>query len=166
MRALVTAALLAGMWGAGAAAGRRGLPPLPPRCAVRVEVRGPEHRSVLCCAGGLGAALQQTGLDRPAPAGLRDGDRLTASTPAGELALGRMAGPALRLLHLPIDINGASVEDLQALPGIGPALAARLAAGRPYRSIEDLSGVSGIGRKRFAALAPAVEVVAVAEGSR
>jgi competence protein ComEA len=69
-----------------------------------------------------------------------------------------MAGPALRLLRLPIDINLSSVEDLQALPGIGPGLASRLVAARPYRTISELRQVAGMGAKRVAALVGAAEI--------
>lgn len=37
-----------------------------------------------------------------------------------------------------IDVNSASAEDLDALPGIGPALSKKIVASRPYRSKTDL----------------------------
>jgi competence ComEA-like helix-hairpin-helix protein len=48
-----------------------------------------------------------------------------------------------------VDVNRAGPDALQALPGIGPALAARIIAHRdsagPFRSPEDLLAVRGIG---------------------
>jgi competence ComEA-like helix-hairpin-helix protein len=44
-----------------------------------------------------------------------------------------------------VDINEASAEELQTLPGIGPKLAERIAANRPYRKVDDLLKVRGIG---------------------
>ncbi len=37
-----------------------------------------------------------------------------------------------------IDINSASADDLQDLPGIGPARSAKIVAGRPYTGKDDL----------------------------
>jgi competence protein ComEA len=51
-----------------------------------------------------------------------------------------------------IDINKASIEALQSLPGIGPALAERIEAYRsetPFKTIEDLKKVKGIGDVTF-----------------
>lgn len=44
-----------------------------------------------------------------------------------------------------VDINQASLEELSNIPGIGPAIAERIIAARPYDSIDDLKRVSGIG---------------------
>ena len=61
----------------------------------------------------------------------------------------------------PIDVNRASAVQLQTLPGIGPALASRIVAyrsRRPFRRVEDLQQVSGIGPKTLTALRPRVSV--------
>jgi competence protein ComEA len=48
-----------------------------------------------------------------------------------------------------ININTATVAELEALRGIGPVLARRIIEGRPDRSVEGLERVKGIGRKRL-----------------
>jgi DNA uptake protein ComE-like DNA-binding protein len=57
-----------------------------------------------------------------------------------------------------VDLNTASNRQLQNVPGIGVQLAARIVAGRPYRSVDDLLRVSGIGPKLLAKLRPHVIV--------
>jgi len=49
-----------------------------------------------------------------------------------------------------IDINSASQAELETLPGIGPAIARKIIEGRPFRKVEDLLTVKGIGAKRMA----------------
>lgn len=44
-----------------------------------------------------------------------------------------------------LDLNNASVEELQRIPGVGPALAQRIVAARPFNEVADLEDVSGIG---------------------
>jgi competence protein ComEA len=49
----------------------------------------------------------------------------------------------------PVDVNTATAAELEQLPGIGPVLAARIVVDRedngPYRSLDDLTRVKGIG---------------------
>ena len=47
----------------------------------------------------------------------------------------------------PINVNTASARDLEDLPDIGPKIAAAIVAGRPYKSVDDLLRVKGIGPK-------------------
>lgn len=44
-----------------------------------------------------------------------------------------------------INVNTASADDLESLRGIGPSLAARIIAARPYSEVEGLLSVRGIG---------------------
>ncbi len=57
-----------------------------------------------------------------------------------------------------ININTATQAELETLPGIGPAKAAAIIAGRPYGSVNELLRVSGIGDKTLADLRPLVTV--------
>jgi competence protein ComEA len=70
----------------------------------------------------------------------------------------RASVPSTQPLGQPIDLNQATLQDLEALPGIGPALAQRMLAGRPYRSVDDLDRVSGIGPATLEKLKPYVIV--------
>ncbi|MEJ2077883.1 MAG: helix-hairpin-helix domain-containing protein [Acidobacteriota bacterium] len=66
-----------------------------------------------------------------------------------------------------IDINAASVQELDELPGIGPAIAARIVEYRekngPFSKIEDLMEVRGIGEKKFLNLQDRVTVGAASQ---
>ena len=59
-----------------------------------------------------------------------------------------------------IDLNRATAAELDALPGVGPSTAEKIGADReangPFRTVEDLKRVSGIGDKKFADLADLV----------
>jgi competence protein ComEA len=54
----------------------------------------------------------------------------------------------------PVDLNTASEKDLEDLPGVGPATAKKIIAGRPYSSASDLSkaGVSAATIKKITPL--------------
>ncbi len=55
----------------------------------------------------------------------------------------------------PIDVNAATLEELERIPKIGPGTAAKIVAARatkPFASVDDLRRVSGIGAKTLDAI--------------
>jgi len=65
----------------------------------------------------------------------------------------------------PVNLNTASVAQLEALPGIGKATADRIVEYRQkngsFKKAEDLMNVRGIGEKNFLKLKPLVTVGAI-----
>jgi competence ComEA-like helix-hairpin-helix protein len=53
-----------------------------------------------------------------------------------------------------IDVNTATEKELKMIPGVGPVIASRIIAARPFRSADDLRKVSGIGDKKYAEIRP------------
>lgn len=96
--------------------------------------------------------VPQRGEAQPgAPPGASPGAPLNG---AGTGGAGAPAGP--------LDLNTATVADLDTLPRIGPALAQRIidyreANGR-FRSVDDLRSITGIGEKTFDGLKDLVRV--------
>lgn len=64
---------------------------------------------------------------------------------------------------LAVNINTATQAELEALPGIGPALAARIMESRPHESVESLVRIQGIGPKTLDGLRALVTVDAPTE---
>lgn len=62
----------------------------------------------------------------------------------------------------PININTASATELDTLPGIGAKTAARIVEYRqkngPFKKIEELMNVRGVGEKNFLKLKPRITV--------
>lgn len=105
-------------------------------------------------AGGPAVDLDLDRVNLAAP--LADGQRVWLPR-VGEVAPalagdggGGGAGPNL------VDVNHASADQLDALPGIGPTLAAAIIADRtrqgPFRSVDDLLRVKGLSRSKVDAL--------------
>lgn len=114
----------------------------------------------IAAAGGLAPHADAAALNLAQA--LQDGEKLTAPTPAPsrpaaaasvadsapDLGATRSGGIDLAGLTL-IDINQASVQELDVLPSIGPVTAQAIVdyrtANGPFRAIEDLVNVKGIG---------------------
>jgi competence protein ComEA len=62
----------------------------------------------------------------------------------------------------PIDLNRATAQDLTQLPGIGEAIAKRIVDFReehgPFKRVEDLMKVKGVGEKSLEKIRPYVRV--------
>jgi len=88
---------------------------------------------------------------------LSSGSKVEVTTD-GPCRVSRMVGPQLLTLGLALDLNHATASDLEALPGIGPVLAQRIIDYRqsrgPFKNVDDLENVSGIGPKKLAQIKP------------
>jgi len=76
--------------------------------------------------------------------------------------LGTMAGKAASAAQQLLDINTATAEQLQQLPGIGEKIADRIVKYRkengPFSKAEGLLNVEGIGEKKLEKIKPLIEV--------
>jgi competence protein ComEA len=63
-----------------------------------------------------------------------------------------------------VNLNSAEQTALETLPGIGPAHARAIIAGRPYRSVDDLARVKGLGKARIDELRELVTTTAPSSG--
>ncbi|MGZ4633320.1 MAG: helix-hairpin-helix domain-containing protein [Actinomycetes bacterium] len=119
-------------------------------------------------AGGATARadLSSVNLARP----LVDGEQLVvlrrgqaaepgAAAPAGPAGPGPAGGATP---GTPLDLNTATVQQLDGLPGVGPVLAQRIVDWRTqhgrFTSVDELTEVSGIGERTLADLRPGVRV--------
>ena len=53
-----------------------------------------------------------------------------------------------------IDLNRASAPEIESLPGVGPKTAAAILARRPFRGLDDLAEIPGLGPRGLERLAP------------
>ncbi|HET7289550.1 MAG TPA: helix-hairpin-helix domain-containing protein [Thermodesulfobacteriota bacterium] len=79
-----------------------------------------------------------------------------------EARTGRISGLKSLSLGIPIGINSASAEGLEALPGIGEKLALRIVAYRNqaggFKDADQLLNVNGMGEKKLALVKPIINL--------
>jgi competence ComEA-like helix-hairpin-helix protein len=121
-----------------------------PRPGVYSFPKPPTLREIWAKAGALGTPSNP---DKPIASGSR-----VEVKPDGGYDVSTMSGAQLVTLGLPIDLNRATAADLDAIPGLGPALAQRIVDFRqahgPFKQVDDLRAVSGIGPQNLEKLQP------------
>ncbi len=121
----------------------------------RFRAHGIRLISILTIAAGTaapvaGASAVQSGSPGAAPAAGGAGAGASAAASAGDRK------SKVDLVDL-VDLNRASEKQLTSLPGVGPATARKIIAGRPYGSVEELAR-AGVPAKTIRAIAPRVTV--------
>jgi competence protein ComEA len=146
--------------------------PAAPTTLVVVDVAGAVRRpglyrlpqgsridDAIARAGGATRHADVTLVNLAAP--LADGEQVLvpASVPGMAAAAGTGSDPAAGggpSPASPLDLNSATAEELDALPGVGPATAQKIVDYRqqhgPYRSVNDLDAIPGIGPAKIANL--------------
>lgn len=92
---------------------------------------------------------------------LKNGDKVVLED-GGKLEFGRISGLKSLSLGIPIGINSAGAEDLEALPGIGAKLAERIVSYRNekgrFTGVEELLEVMGMGEKKLSLVRPFINL--------
>lgn len=72
----------------------------------------------------------------------------------GTSMAGSMSGTSMSSTMMKVDVNTATVMELEKVPGVGPKLAAEIVKMRPYKNQADLvKKVKGIGKRNIKKLA-------------
>ncbi|MGV9778426.1 helix-hairpin-helix domain-containing protein [Streptosporangium sp. NPDC003464] len=126
------------------------------RAGVITLPAGSRVTDAVQAAGGVrrGAAAGPLNLARK----LVDGEQIVVGASGPAVAAPALADPAAAVL----DLNAATQQQLEQLPGVGEVLARRIAEYRDshggFRTVEQLRDVSGIGDRKYAELKDKVHV--------
>jgi competence protein ComEA len=109
--------------------------------------QGTRIADAVAAAGGATAKADLSLVNLAAP--LADGEQILVPARGGAGAAAALGGSP----QAPLDLNTATPEQLDGLPGIGPATAAKIVDFRqahgPFRSVDELDAVPGFGPARI-----------------
>jgi competence protein ComEA len=115
---------------------------------------GARVADAIALAGGATRHADVDAVNLAAP--LADGLQVVVPRRGRAIGSGGAGGGAAPSATAPVDLNSATVEQLDALPGIGPSTAQKIVDFRQahgaFHSLEELDAVPGIGAGRIAQL--------------
>ncbi|WP_433020742.1 helix-hairpin-helix domain-containing protein [Kribbella sp. CA-294648] len=125
---------------------------------------GSRVADVLAAAGGALPGVDLTTLNLARP--VTDGEQIVVGVPGAappsSPAAGQPTGTPGTPASTPLDLNTATLAQLDSLPGVGPVLAQRILDWRTehgrFTSPDELQEVPGVGPKKFESLKPHVRV--------
>lgn len=125
---------------------------------------GSRVADVLTLAGGPLPGVDLTTLNLARQ--VTDGEQILVGQPAppgaSSTASGTTSNPSTAPADSPVNLNTATLDQLDALPGVGPVLAQRILDYRtqngPFTTIDQLQEVPGVGPKKFDSLKPHVRI--------
>ena len=139
------------------------MPPEPPR-SVTVYVSGEVKKPglvILPEGKRVGDVIETADIDRVNMAALLE-DGMHIRVPENQKFGSKTAVPAGNDTDGRININTANEKELQELPGIGPAMSARIVEYREangnFKKIEDIKKIRGIGNAKFEKLKDKVTI--------
>jgi competence protein ComEA len=91
------------------------------------------------------------------PLGIPEGESAhpARTAPVASLSSEETTPATLASVQTKLDVNRASLAELQNVPGIGPVVAQRIIEAWPFKSADDLHRVKGIGAgKRYEKIRP------------
>jgi competence protein ComEA len=113
--------------------------------------KGSRIADAITRAGGVTRRAEETLVDLAAP--LADGEQVLVPSAAADGSAVPPDGAPGTTPTAPVDLNSATAEQLDALPGIGPVTAQKIVDYRtehgPYTSVDDLDAIPGIGPSRI-----------------
>jgi competence protein ComEA len=121
---------------------------------------GSRVADVLAAAGGALPGVDLTTLNLARV--VVDGEQIVVGVPLPSVGPGAVSSPGAEASGGRVDLNAATVEQLEQLPGVGPVLAQRIVDWRTehgrFTSVDELQEVSGVGPKKFESLKDHVRV--------
>lgn len=139
--------------------------------ALVIDVAGKVHRpglvrlpagsrvaDAIAAAGGLLPGVDVSSVNRARV--VTDGEQVVVGVEGAPLAAGK--GTAAPGGTVVLDLNAATAEQLDTLPGVGPVMAAKILSWRAehghFATVDELKDVPGIGERKFASLSPRLRV--------
>ena len=124
--------------------------------------RLPSLKELVAVAGGLICCRGSSELDKYSFIAQGTTVQISSNNECLKVLTGPMAAPYKVTLKIPISVNTASLEELDAIPDIGPSLARKIINYRslfgPFKTVDEIKYVSTVGKIRYSKIRPYIGI--------